>query len=131
MPSTVAGLMRFAAERYPDVAAVRWKEDGEWHDRSYAELARPARVALGLIALGIEPGDRVAFWPTRAPSGRTRASRSGRGRDRRADLPDQLARGVRVGGRQLRRRVAVFCEDADQLAKIAQVRERAARRSST
>ena len=102
MPSTVAGLMRFAAERYPDVAAVRWKEDGEWHDRSYAEVASHVeRVALGLIDHGIEPGDRVCVLADTSPEWASTAFAIWPRGDRRADLPDQLARGVRVGGRQL------------------------------
>ena len=68
LPSTVAGLMRFAAERYPDVAAVRSKEDGEWRERSYADVAADVeRLALGLIDHGIEPGDRVCVLADTSP----------------------------------------------------------------
>ena len=68
LPTTVAGLMRFAAERYPDVAAVRSKEDGEWRERSYADVAADVeRLALGLIDHGIEPGDRVCVLADTSP----------------------------------------------------------------
>jgi long-chain acyl-CoA synthetase len=60
--------MRFAAERYPDVAAVRSKADDEWHDRSYADVAADVeRLALGLIDHGIEPGDRVCVLADTSP----------------------------------------------------------------
>jgi long-chain acyl-CoA synthetase len=68
LPATVAGLIRFAAERYPDVAAVRWKEDGEWRERSYADVAAYVdRLALGLIDQGIEAGDRVCVLADTSP----------------------------------------------------------------
>jgi long-chain acyl-CoA synthetase len=68
LPSTVAGLIRFVAERYPDAAAMRWKEDGEWRDRSYADVAAYVeRLAVGLIDQGIEPGDRVCVLADTSP----------------------------------------------------------------
>src|SRR4051794_326697 len=68
LPSTVAGLIRFAGERYPDVAAVRWKEDGEWRDRSYADVAAEVeRLALGLIDHGVASGDRVCVLADTSP----------------------------------------------------------------
>src|ERR1700737_3403555 len=67
-PTTIAALASFAAERYGDRAAVRHKQDGEWRDRSFAEVgATVAEIALGLIDLGIEPGDRVCILANTAP----------------------------------------------------------------
>jgi long-chain acyl-CoA synthetase len=60
--------MRFVAERYPDVAAMRWKEGDEWRDRSYADVAAYVdRLALGLIGQGVEPGDRVCVLADTSP----------------------------------------------------------------
>ncbi len=85
--------------------AVRFKRDGAWHDVSYAELATIVQeVGLGLIDLGIESG-RARLHP-REHAARVvlrRPRRDLRGRGRRADLPDQLARGVPVGDLRLRR----------------------------
>ncbi len=57
---TVGGLPSSAAERFGDRLAARYKVDGEWHEMTYAEtLEAIEEIALGLAALGIEPGDRV------------------------------------------------------------------------
>ncbi|MFD8817611.1 FadD3 family acyl-CoA ligase [Streptomyces sp. NPDC059627] len=56
---TVPGLVRSAAQRYPEVEAV---VDGRTRI-TYAELgARVARAAAACIASGVEPGDRVGIW---------------------------------------------------------------------
>ncbi|ANS65945.1 acyl-CoA synthetase [Streptomyces lincolnensis] len=56
---SIPGLVRSAAERYPDVEAVV-----EGRTRiSYAELgARIERSAAACVASGVAPGDRVAIW---------------------------------------------------------------------
>jgi len=56
---SVPGLVRSAAERFPDAEAVV-----EGRTRvSYAELgARVERAAAACVANGVEPGDRVAIW---------------------------------------------------------------------
>lgn len=48
-------------ERYPQETAIACKENGEWRRYSTQQLIDAAqRTALGLIALGIAPGDKVA-----------------------------------------------------------------------
>ena len=102
---TIADLIPHAAERYGDRAAVRFKHDGDWQDVSYAELDGIVReIALGLIDLGIEPGERVC--DPRQHSSRVVLRRPRRDigrRGGRADLPDELARGVPLGHLRLRR----------------------------
>src|SRR3954453_9523066 len=50
-----------AAERY-DGAALRYHDGEDWADMSFEEVGRAAReTAGGLIALGIEAGQRVAI----------------------------------------------------------------------
>jgi long-chain acyl-CoA synthetase len=54
-------LFSRAAEE-PDRVVFRRKEDDGWHDVSAREFGdEVARVAEGLVAAGIEPGDRVAI----------------------------------------------------------------------
>ena len=57
------------SERTPDaVGAVFAGEDGERREWTFAELSRATtRLAEGLIALGIEPGDRVAIYMPMCP----------------------------------------------------------------
>jgi long-chain acyl-CoA synthetase len=74
LPETVAGLARFVAGRFPDTAAQRWKEGDDWKERSYADVAADAeRHALGLIAEGIAPGDRVCILADTSPAWATAA----------------------------------------------------------
>jgi long-chain acyl-CoA synthetase len=47
---------------------LRFFRDGEWREWSYAEVfERSRRVAGGLVALGVEPGDRVAILSENRP----------------------------------------------------------------
>src|SRR5690242_18626276 len=56
------GEMVLRATKTYNGAAIRHRVDGHWEDLSYAELARRARaIARGLIALGVDAGDRVSI----------------------------------------------------------------------
>ncbi|MGI8711805.1 MAG: AMP-dependent synthetase/ligase [Solirubrobacteraceae bacterium] len=58
---TVGALPSSAAERFGERLASRHKADAEWRELTYADTAAAIEaIALGLLALGIEPGDRVA-----------------------------------------------------------------------
>ncbi|MEU5216175.1 AMP-dependent synthetase/ligase [Streptomyces sp. NPDC020807] len=55
-------LIRRNASQHPDVAVMGRKVDGVWTDVTATQfLAEVRGVAKGLIAAGIEPGDRVAL----------------------------------------------------------------------
>ncbi|WP_137989873.1 AMP-dependent synthetase/ligase [Streptomyces vilmorinianum] len=55
-------LIRRNASQHPDVAVMGRKEDGVWTDVTAEQfLAEVRGVAKGLIAAGVEPGDRVAL----------------------------------------------------------------------
>ncbi len=55
-------LIRRNAAQHPEVAVVARKQDGQWVDVTAAEFLTEVRAAAkGLIAAGIEPGDRVAL----------------------------------------------------------------------
>src|SRR3954452_17323603 len=59
---TIADLLPLAVEKYGVVPARRYKDGDEWRDVSYAELGEIVKeVALGLIDLGIAPGDKVSI----------------------------------------------------------------------
>jgi long-chain acyl-CoA synthetase len=59
---TIADLLPLAAEQFGEQAALRHKVGDGWVDTSYAELGTIAReIALGLVDLGLQPGDKVAI----------------------------------------------------------------------
>ena len=59
---TVAQLPGSAAERFADNVAARYQRDGEWKEMTYAEVGKAVEeIALGLIDLGIAPGERVCI----------------------------------------------------------------------
>jgi long-chain acyl-CoA synthetase len=121
---TIADLIPHAAERYPDRPAIRFKQDGAWQDVTYAELDRiVGEVALGLIDLGIQPGERVCILANTRPEWSY------------ADLAATSAGAVVVPIYQTNSpeechwvisdsdACAIVCEDAFQLAKIAAIRD--------
>jgi long-chain acyl-CoA synthetase len=66
---TVADLLPLAAARYGETPAVRWKEpSGAWVSRTFNEVGEIVeRLALGLIDLGIEKGDKVSILANTRP----------------------------------------------------------------
>jgi long-chain acyl-CoA synthetase len=105
--------------------ALRYREGGTWREVSYRQLVASARdIARGLIALGVEPGERVSIlsdtraeW-TLADAGSFCAAtvvapiyQTNSPPECEYVLSHSEAR-------------AVFCEDAAQVAKIQQIRDR-------
>ena len=122
---TIADLLPLAAERYGDHVAVKVKRDGAWQDVTVAEVAAIAQeIALGLVDLGVLPGDRVAILCRTRPEwtycdfGATEAG---------AcvvpiyptNSPEECEWVLSDSGAK-----AVICEDAAQVAKVAEVRDR-------
>ena len=59
---TVPGLLAALAQTHPAEVALRHKQYGLWNEVSYAEYLEQVQVtALGLRALGLERGERVAI----------------------------------------------------------------------
>ncbi len=121
---TIADLVPHAAERFADRAAIRFKQDGDWQDVTYAELDRiVSEVALGLIDLGIQPGERVCILANTRPEWSY------------ADLAATSVGAVVVPIYQTNSpeechwvisdsdACAIVCEDASQLAKVAAIRD--------
>jgi long-chain acyl-CoA synthetase len=66
--STLADLLPLSAKRYGSAVAVRYKEDGEWVDRSFDQVLEVARsLSLGLIDLGVAKGDKVSILANTCP----------------------------------------------------------------
>ena len=61
-------LLAAAAAEQPDRVALREKRNGLWQDITWADYAeRVEKVAYGLAALGVGPGDRVAIQSENRP----------------------------------------------------------------
>src|SRR5258708_11977545 len=59
---TIPQLLRRRTELHGDRLALREKEYGIWNRYSWSHYYETARlVALGLLSLGLKPGDRVAI----------------------------------------------------------------------
>jgi long-chain acyl-CoA synthetase len=65
---TVADLLPKAAEQYGAKVAVRYKEGDQWVGKTYEEVRDVVRpLAFGLVTLGVEKGDRVAILGNTRP----------------------------------------------------------------
>jgi len=122
---TIADMIGRAADRYGDRVAAIHKLDGAWREVTFAEVGEMVtEIGLGLIDLGIEPGERVCILST------TRVEWT------YCDFAISSAGAVVVpiyptnspeecewvaGNSQA---AAIVCEDASQVAKIAAVRDR-------
>jgi long-chain acyl-CoA synthetase len=121
---TIADLLPLAVKKYGDAAALRFKSGEDWMDVSYAELGRTVReVALGLIDLGIAPGDKVSILANTRPewtyacfgiltSGGTLVTIY------QTNSPEECQYVLEHSDSR-----AVFVEDGEQLAKVRQVEE--------
>ncbi len=105
--------------------ALRYRRDGELVSISYPELgARVSAIARGLIALGIVPGDRVAIFA--ATSAEWTLADFGILCTGGVVAPVYHTNSAEECAYVLAHSEArvVFCGDAEQAAKVAQVRER-------
>jgi long-chain acyl-CoA synthetase len=120
---TIADLVPRAARVFADRVALKHKADGTWHDVTYAEMGEiVTEIALGLIDLGIEPGDRVCILGgTRAEWAYADFAATTAGATVVPIYPTNSAEECAwVAGDS--GAVAVIAEDGAQLAKIEQVR---------
>jgi long-chain acyl-CoA synthetase len=122
--ATIADLCARAAQQFADQVAIKHKVDGVWRDVTFAQVgAIVGEIGLGLIALGLQPGERVAILCNTRPEWAY------------GDFAISSAGGVVVpiyptnspgecewvaGNSES---VYVVCEDAEQVAKIVAVRE--------
>jgi long-chain acyl-CoA synthetase len=123
-PQTAARLSGFAARQHGDRRAVRAKRDGSWEDRTYADVGEDIeRLATGLLAHGIDVGDRVCILADTRPEWSVAANAlwsigSVVVPIYPTNSPEECAWVAGNSGA-----VAVVVEDAAQLAKIDAVRD--------
>ena len=124
---TVADLAPLAAERHADLRAVTYKDaSGQWVSKTYREVGDIVRrLALGLLELGIEKGDKVSILANTRPEwtyfdfaalsvGAVVVPIY------QTNSPDECQYVLENSDAK-----AVVVEDDEQLAKIDQVRDRA------
>src|SRR3954468_612432 len=123
--ATIADMCVAAAAKYGDQVAIRHKIDGAWRDVTFAQVGEiVTEIGLGLIALGLQPGERVAILCNTRPEWAY------------AEFAISSAGGVAVpiyptnspeecewvaGNSES---VFIVCEDAEQVAKVVAVRDR-------
>jgi long-chain acyl-CoA synthetase len=121
---TIADLIAHSAVEHAEHVAVRYKRDGAWQDVTYAQLADIVQeVALGLIDIGIQPGERLCILANTRPEWSY------------VDMAATAAGAVVVPIYQTNSpeeclwvisdsdACAVVCEDQEQLEKIAAIRD--------
>jgi long-chain acyl-CoA synthetase len=121
---TIADLIPRSAAAHGERTAIRYKHDGAWQDVTYAQLGDIVQeIALGLIDLGIESGERVCILANTRPEWSY------------ADLAATSVGAIVVPIYQTNSpeeclwvisdsdACAIVCENASQLAKVAAVRE--------
>src|ERR1044071_4098521 len=122
---TIADLSAKAAAQFGDHVAVKHKVDGAWQDVTFAQVgAIVEEIGLGLIALGLQPGERVAILANTRPEW-TYASLaiSATGGVVVPIYPTNSPEECEwVAGNS--ESVFVVAEDAEQVAKIVAVRDR-------
>ncbi|MBA3261797.1 MAG: long-chain fatty acid--CoA ligase [Thermoleophilaceae bacterium] len=119
---TIADLLPLAVEKYGDAPAQRYKIGDEWRDTSYAELGGTVKeVSLGLIDLGIQPGEKISILAHTRPewtyscfgiltAGATLVTIY------QTNSPEECQYVLQHSDSR-----AVFVEDAEQLAKIREI----------
>jgi long-chain acyl-CoA synthetase len=121
---TIADLLPLAVEKYGDAPAQRFKVGDEWRDASYADLGEVVKeVALGLIDLGIQPGEKLSILAHTRPewthacfgiltAGATLVTIY------QTNSPEECQYVLQHSDSR-----AVFVEDAEQLAKIREIED--------
>jgi long-chain acyl-CoA synthetase len=123
---TLADLVARSAAEHAEHVAVRYKRDGGWHDVTYAQLADVVEeIGLGLIDLGIEPGERLCILANTRPEwSYVDMAATSAGAVvvpiYQTNSPEECLWVIADSGA-----CAIVCEDAEQLAKVAAIRDQA------
>jgi long-chain acyl-CoA synthetase len=123
--TTVARAAANAAERFGDRVALRDRDERGWRERTFAEVGELVdELALGLVALGLEPANRVCILAdTRAEWTFASLAISRAGGVVVPVYPTDSPEQCEWVASNSEARMFV-CEDGIQADKIAQVRER-------
>jgi len=121
---TIADMIVHSASQFGDRPAVRYKQDGEWRDVSFAELADIVQaIGLGLIDVGIEAGERVCILANTRPDW-TYADMAATSVGAvvvpiyPTNSPEECQWVISDSSA-----IAIVCEDEEQLKKIVEIRD--------
>ncbi len=122
---TIAGLIPRSVAEFGDQTAIRYKRDGGWHDVSYTALGEIVQeIGLGLIDIGIEPGERVCILGNTRPEW-TYADMAATSAGAvvvpiyQTNSPEECLWVISDSGA-----VAIVVEDESQLAKIVEIKDK-------
>jgi long-chain acyl-CoA synthetase len=121
--TTITRAAANAAERYPNRVALRDSRAGEWRTQTFAEVGEIVdELALGLVARGLEPGDRISILANTRPEWTLASLAISRAGCVVVPMyptnsPEECEWVAGNSGARM-----IICEDADQAAKIAAVR---------
>jgi long-chain acyl-CoA synthetase len=122
---TIADLIPEAVAEFGDRVAIRHKQGGTWQDLTYTQLGGIVQeIALGLIDLGVEPGERLCILAgTRPEWSYVDMAATATGAVvvpiYQTNSSEECHWVISDSGAH-----AIVCENAEQLSKIAAVRER-------
>jgi long-chain acyl-CoA synthetase len=122
---TIADLIPRSAAEHAEQVAVRYKRDGDWHDVTYAQMADIIQeIGLGLIDLGIQPGERLCILANTRPEwSYTDMAATSAGAVvvpiYQTNSPEECLWVISDSGA-----CAIVCENDEQLAKIVAIRDR-------
>jgi long-chain acyl-CoA synthetase len=121
---TIADLIPGAAAAHGSNTAIRYKRDGAWQDVSYTQLAEVVQeIGLGLIDVGLEAGERICILGNTRPEwsyadmGATSAGLTVVP-IYQTNSPEECLWVISDSSA-----CAIVCEDAEQLEKIAAIRD--------
>jgi long-chain acyl-CoA synthetase len=67
-PRTLTELFTAAVERFRERECMRSRRGGQWQSLSFGDVGRRVReLTLGLHALGVKRGDKIAIWSENRP----------------------------------------------------------------
>jgi long-chain acyl-CoA synthetase len=121
---SIADLLPRAAAGHAGRTAVRYKRDGTWQDVTYAQLADVVEeIGLGLIDVGIQPGDRLCILANTRPEwSYVDMAATSAGAVvvpiYPTNSPEECMWVISDSGA-----CAIVCENDEQLAKIAAIRD--------
>jgi long-chain acyl-CoA synthetase len=121
---TIADLIPRAAGAHGPHTAIRYKRDGAWHDVTYEQLAGIVQeLGLGLIEIGIQPGERFCILANTRPEwSYVDMAATSAGAVvvpiYQTNSPEECHWVISDSGA-----CAVVCENAEQLEKIAAIRD--------